>query len=164
MFDPQIKAYLSFEVLCLVRYRLVRVSVSEPSEGMLLRDTLSQGSQSLPPLWESAATGTSIFTVCLSHCWWDIRYTSLDGLHYFHSLHSLIQQTSILHPLCAKQFREAMRIKLTLTSKKVNVQMTHTQRELSLWYMLDMRKCLQRVTKTGDWYTPGERFPWNHDS
>ena len=44
-----------------------------------------------------------------------------------------------------------MRIKLALTSKKVNVQeMTHTQSELSPWYMLDMRKGLQRVTKTGD--------------
>ena len=47
---PQIKSFLSFEVLCLVRYWLVRVSVSEPREGVLLRDTLSQGSQSLPPL------------------------------------------------------------------------------------------------------------------
>ena len=50
MFDPQIKAYLSFEVLCLVRYLLVRVSVSEPNEEVLLRDTVSQGSQSPPPL------------------------------------------------------------------------------------------------------------------
>ena len=33
-----------------------------------------------------------------------------------------------------------MRIKLVLTSKKANVQeMTHTQSELSLWYILDMR-------------------------
>jgi hypothetical protein len=33
-----------------------------------------------------------------------------------------------------------MRIKLVLSSKKANVQeMTHTQRELSLWYILDMR-------------------------
>ena len=72
-------------------------------------------------------------------------------LHYFHSLHSLIQHTSIVHPLCARHFREAMRIKLTLTSKKADVQeMTHTDSELSFWYMLDMRKGLQKVTKTGD--------------
>ena len=56
-----------------------------------------------------------------------------------------------MHPLCARHFREAMRIKLTLTSKKADVQeMTHADSELSFWYMLDMRKGLQKVTKTGD--------------
>jgi len=44
-----------------------------------------------------------------------------------------------------------MRIKLALTSKKADVQeMTHPHSELSFWYMLDMRKGLQKVTKTGD--------------
>ena len=47
------------------------------------------------------------------------------------SLHSLTKQTSIGHPLCARHFREAMRIKLTLTSKKADAQeMTHTHSEL----------------------------------
>ena len=45
-----------------------------------------------------------------------------------------------MHPLSARHFRDVMRIKLVLSSKKANVQeMTHTQRELSLWYILDMR-------------------------
>ena len=38
------------------------------------------------------------------------------------SLHSLIEQTNIGHPLCVTHFREAMRIKLTLTSKKADAQ------------------------------------------
>ena len=54
-------------------------------------------------------------------------------IHYFHSLHSLTKQTSIVHPLCARHFREAMRIKLALTSKKVAAQeMRHTHSELWL--------------------------------
>ena len=62
------------------------------------------------------------------------------SIHYFHSLLSLIPQTSIVHPLCARHFRDTMRIKLALTSKKANVQeMTHTHSELSLWYTLDMK-------------------------
>ena len=72
-------------------------------------------------------------------------------IHYFHSLHSLIQHTSIVHPLYARHFREAMRIKLTLPSKKTDVhKMTHPHSEFLFWYMLDMRKGLQKVTKTGD--------------
>ena len=72
-------------------------------------------------------------------------------IHYFYSLHSLIQHRNIVHPLCARHFRDAMRIKLALTSKKADVQeMTHPHSELSFWYMLDMRKGLQKVTKTGD--------------
>ena len=72
-------------------------------------------------------------------------------IHYFHSLHSLIHHTNIVCPLCARHFRDVMRIKLSLTSKKADVQeMTHPHSELSFWYMLDMRKGLQRMTKTGD--------------
>ena len=72
-------------------------------------------------------------------------------IHYFHSLHSLIHHTNIVCPLCARHFRDVMRIKLSLTSKKADVQeMTHPHSELSFWYMLDMRKGLQKVTKTGD--------------
>ena len=72
-------------------------------------------------------------------------------IHYFHSLHSLIEQTNIVHPLCARHFSETVRIKLSLTSKKADVQeMTQSHSELSHWYILDMRKGLQRVTRTGD--------------
>ena len=42
-------------------------------------------------------------------------------------------------------------MKLALTSRKAYVhEMTHTRSELPLWYMLDMRKGLETVTKTGD--------------
>jgi hypothetical protein len=52
-------------------------------------------------------------------------------IHYFHSLHSLTKQTSLGHPLCARHFKEAMRIKLALTSKKADAQeMRHTHSEL----------------------------------
>ena len=62
-------------------------------------------------------------------------------IHYFYSLHSLTKQTSIGHPLCARHFREARRIKLALTSKKADVhEVTHSHSELCLWYMLDMRR------------------------
>ena len=48
-------------------------------------------------------------------------------IHYFHSLHSLIHHTNIVYLLCARHFRDVMRIKLSLTSKKADVQeMTHT--------------------------------------
>ena len=39
----------------------------------------------------------------------------------FVSVHSLFEQTSTGHPLCARHFREARRIKLALTSKKADV-------------------------------------------
>ena len=114
-------------------------------------DTLSQGSWSSPPHENLLLQGTSIFTVYLTHFCSTPDTVLVVLIHYFHSLHSLIQQTSIVHPLCAKLFREAMRIKLALTSKKADVQeMTHPHSELSFWYMLDMRKGLQKVTKTGD--------------
>jgi len=52
-------------------------------------------------------------------------------IHYFHSLHSLTKQTSLGHPLCVMHFREEMRIKLALTSKKADAQeMRHTHSEL----------------------------------
>ena len=48
-------------------------------------------------------------------------------INYSHSLHSLTEQTSIGHPRCARHFKEAIRIKLALTSKKADAQeMTHT--------------------------------------
>ena len=52
-------------------------------------------------------------------------------IHYSHSLHSLTKQTSLGYPLCARHFKEAMRIKLALTSKKADAQeMRHTYSEL----------------------------------
>ena len=48
----------------------------------------------------------------------------------FLSLHSLIEQRSIGHPLCARHLREARRIKLALTSKKAEVhEVTHPHSE-----------------------------------
>ena len=65
-----------------------------------------------------------------------------------------------MHPLCARHFSEAMTIKLALASKKADVhEMTHTHSELPLWYMLDMRKYLQRVSKTEPELVWGEDFP-----
>ena len=82
------------------------------------------------------------------------------SIHYFHSLLSLSPHTSIVHPLCARHFRDVMRIKLALTSKKANVQeMTHTHSELSLWYMLDVRNGLQKVTKQETDKHRGKDFP-----
>ena len=70
-------------------------------------------------------------------------------IHFFN--YSFIPSTNIVHLLCARHFSEAMRIKLALTSSKAYVhEMTHTHSELPLWCMLDMRKSLERVTKTGD--------------
>ena len=52
-------------------------------------------------------------------------------IYYSHSLHSFTEQTSLGHPLCARHFREAMRIKLALPSKKADEQgMRHTHSEL----------------------------------
>ena len=114
-------------------------------------DTLSQGSWSSPPHENLLLQGTSIFTVYLTHFCSTPDTVLVVLIHYFHSLHSLIQQTSIVHPLWARHFRDMMREKLTLTSEKANVQeMPHRHSEFSLWYMLDMRKGLQRMTKTGD--------------
>ena len=43
-----------------------------------------------------------------------------------------------------------MRIQLALASAKADVcETTHTHSELPFGYKLDLRKCLQRVTKTG---------------
>ena len=93
----------------------------------------------------------SIFTLCVTRYLFPKRYSSLEVTYCFLSFHSLIEQTSFGHPLCDRHFREARRIKLALTSKKADVQeMTHPHSELSFWYMLDMRKGLQKVTKTGD--------------
>ena len=53
------------------------------------------------------------------------------GFLLFSQSHSLIEQTSIGHLLCARHFREARRIKLALTSKKADAQeMRHTHSEL----------------------------------
>ena len=74
-----------------------------------------------------------------SLCNWPFIFSQSDTalwmflIHYFHSLHSLTKQTSLGNPLCARHFREAMRIKLALTSKKVAAQeMRHTHSELWL--------------------------------
>ena len=53
------------------------------------------------------------------------------GFLLFLSLHSLIEQRSIGHPLCARHFREARRIKLALTFKKADVrEVIHPHSEL----------------------------------
>ena len=53
------------------------------------------------------------------------------GFLLFSQSHSLIEQTSIGHLLCARHFREARRIKLALTSKKADVhEVTHPHSEL----------------------------------
>ena len=81
-------------------------------------------------------------------------------IHYFHSLHSLTKQTSLGNPLCARYFREAMRMKLTLTSKKADAQeMRHTHSGWWLWYMLEIRKCLQRLSRKETDQHQGKDFP-----
>ena len=89
-----------------------------------------------------------------SLCNWPVICSQSDTvlwmflIHYSHSLHSLTKQTSLGHPLCARHFSEVMRIKLASTSKKADAQeMRHTYSELWLWYMLDMRKYLQRLSR-----------------
>ena len=136
----------------LVMYILGRVSGSELVVKTVLGDTLYQTSLCLPlpsmiiccP-WKSSSS----FWV------WPIIFpppdTALWMFLIIFSLHSLIEQTHIGHPLCARHFREAMRTKLTLTSKKADAQKWHTHLVNWLWYMLDVRKGLQRVTKRGDW-------------
>ena len=75
----------------LVNYHLARASVSELGEWAVQGDTLSQGSQSPPPLWESATPGSLHV-----HCAFDLflfytGYSSLDGPH------SLFSQSSFTH-------------------------------------------------------------------
>ena len=106
----------------LAMYFLARVSGSELVVGAVLGDTLSQKSPSLPLHDNLLPLGISIFTLCSTYYLFPTRYSSLDGSHYFHSLHSLIEQTNMGHPLCARHFREAMRLKLALTSKKADAQ------------------------------------------
>ena len=144
----------------LVMYFLASVSGSELVVGAVLADSLSQRSPSSTTMRicycrESAS----------SLCNWPITCSPTDIalwmflIHYFHSLHSLTKQTSIGHPLCARYFSEVMRIKLALTSKKADAQeMRHTHSELWLWHMLDMRKCLQRLSKKTD-KQRGKDFP-----
>ena len=55
------------------------------------------------------------------------RYSSLEVTYCFLSLHSLIEQTSIGHPVCARHFREARSIKLPLTSKKADVHEVNSE-------------------------------------
>ena len=83
----------------------------------------------------------STFTLCATRYLYPTRYSSLEVSYCFPSLYSLIEQTSIEHPLCARPFREARRIILTLTSKKADIhEVTHPHSELCLLYMLDMRR------------------------
>ena len=56
-----------------------------------------------------------------------IRYSHLEVSYCFFSLHSLIEQRSIGHPLCARHFREARSIKLPLTSKKADVHEVNSE-------------------------------------
>ena len=59
-------------------------------------------------------------------------------------------QTYIVHLLCAGYFRKIVRMQLALTSSEADVhETTHTHSELPPGYMLDTRKSLQRVSKTG---------------
>ena len=81
-------------------------------------------------------------------------------IHYFHSLYSLTKQTSFGDLLCARHFREAMRIKLALTSKKADAQeLRYAHSELWFWYMLDIRKCLQRLSRKETDKHRGKDFP-----
>ena len=104
-------------------YFLARVSGSEVIIGAVLGNSpLSHHYENLLSLQ------ISIFTLWLTHYLFPTRYSSLDVFHSF-SQSSLThtKQTSIGHPLCARHFREAKRIKLALTSKKADAQeMTHT--------------------------------------
>ena len=117
---PQTKAHLPFGSFCeLVMYFLARISGSELIVGAVLGDTLSQ--RCLSHYYENLLSlQISIFILCATRYLFPTRYSSLD-VSCFLSLHSLIEQTSIGHPLCARHFREARRIKLALTSKKEDV-------------------------------------------
>ena len=75
-------------------------------------------------------------------------------IHYFHSLHSLTKQTSIGHPLCTRHFKVAMRINLATIDYVCVSFLVHLPSwmwgwysELWLWYMLDMRNRLQRLSR-----------------
>ena len=73
----------------------------------------------------------SIFTMCVTRYLFPIRYSSLEVSYCFLSLYSLIEQTNIEHPLCARHFREARRIKLALTYKKADIhEVTRPHSEL----------------------------------
>ena len=96
---------------------------------------LSQGRgrcwETTTPRAACVSTTTTQYTYCpgeppsslygLTHHWWDTRYRSLDVLHSF------IQQTYLMHPLCAGHLRKALRIQLAFTSSDRNGdEMTHT--------------------------------------
>ena len=80
----------------------------------------------------------SIMRICCpcesptSLCGWAIICSPPDTalwmflIHYFHSLHSITKQTSIGHPLCFRNFKEAMRIKLALTLRRQMHKKWHT--------------------------------------
>ena len=122
-------------------YFLTRVSGSALVVGAVLGDTLSQRSPSLPLLWESAAPANLHLHTVVDPLFVPHQIQLSGGFLLFLSLHSLIEQTSIGHPLCARHFREARRIKLALTSKKADIHdVTCPHSELWLWYMLDMRR------------------------
>ena len=128
----------------------------------------SAGRHSLP---EAPLSPTTMRICCprespSSLCDWPVICSPPDTalwtflIHYFYSLHSLTKQTSLGHPLCARHFREVMRIKLAFTSKKADAQeMRHTHSELWLWYMQDMRKCLQRLSRKYTNKHQGKDFP-----
>ena len=123
------------------------------------------------PLLEEPLSPTTM-RICCPHkspsslCDWPVVCSPQDTalcmflIHYLHSLHSLTEQTRLGHPLCARHFREPMRIKFALPSKKADAQeMRHTHSELWLWYMLDMRKCLQRLSRKETDKQQGKDFP-----
>ena len=139
-----------------------QVSGSELVVEAVLADTLSQRSPSLPPLWESAAIANLHLHSAIDPfiCSPPDAALWIFLIHYFQSIHSLTKQTSLGHPLCARHFREPMRIKFALPSKKADAQgMRHTHSELWLWYMLDMRKCLQRLSRKETDKHLGKDFP-----
>ena len=96
------------------------------------------------PLPEEPLSPTTMRICCpcnslSSLCDWPIICSPQDTalwmflIHYFHSLLSLTKQTSLEHPLCARHFRESVRIKLALSSKKADAQeLRHMHSEL--WF------------------------------
>ena len=110
--------------------------------------------------WETPSPRAACvsLTTILSICCLREPPCSLCGLTYYGShdrhrslgvSHSFIQQTYTCIP-CAGHLREALRIQTPLTSSEADVHgTTHTHGEFSLWYVLDIRKYLQRVSKTG---------------
>ena len=143
----------SWPILCsfcgLVMYFLTRVSGSELVVGAVLVDTLSQRSPSLPPLWESAAL-VNLHLHCAINPLCVPNQIQLYGCFSFIILtvfiHSLNRQALGTH--CVPGTLRRQWGKTCPHIKKADAQeMRHTHSELWLWYTLDMRKCLQRLSR-----------------